>query len=606
VKHRIMIGVSTVLIGACQVVASGQEVKKPAGDAPGKGPVFNRVRFFPAPMHEAEMVGGTFSGSNRSATSGFTILAEIKHAPRTEEWTEISFPNEKVYRWLRYEAPAGSFGRMAEVEFHAGERKLNGQGYGTIGEQPGRAWTRALDGNPKTWFESESADDQYVGLDLGEVASVRRPRMEPAPGEQGQAVKVSLQSPSPGASIRYTLDGTTPGPRDGTAYTDPVAVDTLATLTAVAFKEDEASSPPSQGTYLIGDSARPGLSTFHIGNSLTNTTARFADQARTAGYRHTYVSFTGPGAWTNQLWNFKEGNRKAEWEKTLAKLSRIDHFTVQPRDFNIAEEADYDKRFFEVVRRISPDVQPWLYVEWTEKARQRPTDKGTVPSYQMKKTFPALTWEESMAGMLLYVEELQHRLREIDQQGKRPRVLPSALAMGWIKNMIDRGQVPGVSPGSFYAWLYRDQVHPNANGAYLVDLTWFAAIYGESPVGKVLPTGTTLSHDQSALMQRLAWEVIKNYPDCALYEEGTTPAGTPEFSAAPATPDDNTPVTFTSATPGAWFRYTLDGSTPTRQNGYVYCGVVTVRPGMTLKAVAYKSGTADSPVAEATYPASRR
>ena len=46
---------------------------------------------------------------------------------------------------------------------------------------------------------------------------------------------------------------------------------------------------------------------------------------------------------------------------------------------------------------------------------------------------------------------------------------------------------------------------------------------------------------------------------------------------------------------------TMDGTTPTRTRGYVYCGVISARPGMTLKAVAYKSGMADSPVVEATY-----
>jgi hypothetical protein len=153
--------------------------------------------------------------------------------------------------------------------------------------------------------------------------------------------------------------------------------------------------------------------------------------------------------------------------------------------------------------------------------------------------------------------------------------------------------------------LFRDQVHPNANGGYLVNMTWFAAFYGESPVGRVLPVLTTLTAEQAALMQRLAWDVVKHYPDCGLYEPGTTPASAPEFSPAPTSIADVTPVTLASNTPGAWFRYTLDGTTPSRERGYVYCGVVSVRPGMTLKAVAYKSGMADSPVAEATFPASR-
>jgi hypothetical protein len=346
-------------------------------------------------------------------------------------------------------------------------------------------------------------------------------------------------------------------------------------------------------------SDRPEMITFHLGNSLTGTTNRFADYARTAGYRHRYVSFTSGGAKTNQLWDFKETTRKADWEKLMALLPRIDHLTFQPRDFDIAREAEYDVRFLNLLRKAAPDLQPWLYTEWVEKARQRPSDKGLVPSYQMKTLYPALTWEESMSAMLLYIEELQHKLAEIDHEGKRPRVLPSALAMGWIKNMIDNGKLPGAAPGTFYPLLFRDQVHPNANGGYLVDMTWFAAFYRESPVDRVLPVLTTLTTEQAAVMQRLAWDVVKNYPDCGLYESGTAPVAAPEFASAAAS-TDVMPVTLSSATPGAWFRYTLDGTTPARDRGYVYCGVVSLRPGMTLRAIGYKSGMADSPVAQFT------
>jgi hypothetical protein len=219
----------------------------------------------------------------------------------------------------------------------------------------------------------------------------------------------------------------------------------------------------------------------------------------------------------------------------------------------------------------------------------------------MQKLWPALTWEESMSAMLLYVEELQTKIAETYHTGKRPRVLPSALAMGWIWNMIENGKFPGLAPGSFYPVLYRDQVHPNANGAYLVDLTWFSAFYRQSPERQVLPVATDWNPQQSAVLQRLAWDVIKNYPDCGLYEEGKTPAGKPRFSPKPGSISDVTRVTLSSSTRGAWFRYTLDGTTPTRTRGYVYCGVISARPGMTVKAVAYESGMADSAVSEAVY-----
>jgi hypothetical protein len=570
--------------------------------ARGQGPSVDRVRFMPAAGREQALVGGKFTGSNISARDGYEVFAEIKDVPKAGTWTEFSVPNAKTYRWVRYEAPPGSRGGVAEVEFHAGSKKLNGIGFGSLGEVAGRNWRRALDGDPKTWFESDAPNGNIVGYDLGEQATARRPAITPKPGDYSPPQVVQLRSQTKGAVIRYTLDGTQPGVNSGSIYKDPISVDRTTTFVAVAIKEGAAPSPAASGTFLVGSSLRPGLHTFHLGNSLTATTHLFAPFARTAGYPHVYQMFGMGGATTQKLWEVGLIEKKADWEKALAALPTIDHLTVQPRDFDIDREADYDVRFFDKIRAKSPDVQPWLYTEWVEKQRQRPTDKGQVASSQIKKPTPALTWEESMGAMLLYVEELQRRIDARYKGPKRPRVLPSSLAMGWIMNMIDRGEVPGMPPGSFYPLLFNDGVHPNEEGGYLVDLTWFAAFYGESPEGKVLPVGTNLTADQAKLMQRLAWDIVKNYPDCGLYEIGTTPAEPPGFSPAASAIGETTRVTLSSNTPGAWFRYTLDGTTPTRTTGYVYCGVISVRPGMTLKAVAYKSGMADSTVAEATFP----
>ena len=428
-----------------------------------------------------------------------------------------------------------------------------------------------------------------------------KPTMTPGPGEQKKAVGVTLKCATPDAIIRYTLDGSTPGPDGGTLVTAPIAVDKTATLTAVAFAKDLAPSPAAFGVYLFD--AKPGLSTFHIGNSLTNTTYKFADFVRTAGVLHQYRSFTAGGHLTWQLWDNQLPKRQKEWDGHLAAYKRIDHFTCQPRDFtknSVDHEAEYAIKFFEVVRKHSPEMQPWFYAEWVEQNRQRPTDKAKVPSNQMKQLYPAMTWEESMSAMLLYNEDLQVKVVETYKDGKRPRVLPSCIAMGWIKNMIDNGKLPGAEPGSMVPFLFsNDSVHPNVKGGYLVDMTWYAAFYRESPEGKVLPVGTGLTAEQAKVMQRLAWDVVKNYPDCGLYEEGKTAVAAPQFVAAAGNKKDYLPVTLFSATPGAWFRYTLDGTVPTRTRGYLYCGVASVPRGAEIRAIAYKSGMADSPVSRA-------
>ena len=405
-----------------------------------------------------------------------------------------------------------------------------------------------------------------------------KPSFTPGPGTLTKSVDVALKTGTPDATIRYTLDGSQPT-AESPAYSTPIHVDKTTTLTAVAFAKDIAPSQAQFGTYLVDP--KEGLTSFHIGNSLTNTTGKFAEFVRTAGILHKYRSFTAGGALTVQMWDAIP-KRQKEWDGHLAALPKIDHFTIQPRDFaknSVDHEAEYAVKFFEAIRKHSPEMQPWFYAEWVEKDRRRPTDRGLIPSREMKQTFPAQTWEESMAAMLLYNEDLQAKVAETYKEGKRPRVLPSCLAMGWIKNLIDAGKF-GVDKDTMYPFLFsNDSVHPNVKGGYLVDLTWYAAFYRESPEGKVLPVGAGLSAEQAKTMQKLAWEVVRNYPDCGLYEEGTTPVAAPEFAADKSPTAKASTVNLSSKTPGAWFRYTLDGTTPTRTRGYVYCGVITLPAG---------------------------
>jgi hypothetical protein len=76
-----------------------------------------------------------------------------------------------------------------------------------------------------------------------------------------------------------------------------------------------------------------------------------------------------------KLWNESHGADKARWDETYAKaVHPLHYFTMPPRDFNVAEEAEHCVRFIKLVREKSPDVQSWLYAEWVElNARARRT-----------------------------------------------------------------------------------------------------------------------------------------------------------------------------------------------------------------------------------------
>ena len=75
----------------------------------------------------------------------------------------------------------------------------------------------------------------------------------------------------------------------------------------------------------------------------------------------------------------------------------------------------------------------------------------------------------------------------------------------------------------------------------------------------------------------------------------------PDFSPVGGNYTSTQSVTLSTATSGATLRYTTDGSTPTSTTGTVYSGAITVASTTTLKAIAYKSGLADSSVVTATY-----
>lgn len=75
----------------------------------------------------------------------------------------------------------------------------------------------------------------------------------------------------------------------------------------------------------------------------------------------------------------------------------------------------------------------------------------------------------------------------------------------------------------------------------------------------------------------------------------------PIFSPGGGTYTSAQTVTITTATSGATIRYTTNGTTPTATSGTVYSGPVSISATTTLRAIAYKSGMADSSVTVATY-----
>jgi uncharacterized repeat protein (TIGR03806 family) len=77
------------------------------------------------------------------------------------------------------------------------------------------------------------------------------PQITPDGGTFGKAVTVRLSSPDPGAQIRYTVDGSVPGPQD-TLYSAPITVNGPTVVRARAYKDGMTRSITAESVFIVG------------------------------------------------------------------------------------------------------------------------------------------------------------------------------------------------------------------------------------------------------------------------------------------------------------------------------------------------------------------
>jgi poly(beta-D-mannuronate) lyase len=87
---------------------------------------------------------------------------------------------------------------------------------------------------------------------------------------------ISLATVTPGASIRYTTDGSTPSEAVGILYTGPITISETTTLRAIAFAPGVPNSPVSTATYTI--TSEPPVATRRDDPLHRGRQCSFADQ----------------------------------------------------------------------------------------------------------------------------------------------------------------------------------------------------------------------------------------------------------------------------------------------------------------------------------------
>jgi hypothetical protein len=222
----------------------------------------DKIRYYPRAGWSDRMVGGIFEGtSGNPVTGNYTTIHTITTNPQVT-WIEVG-ANLGNYQYLRYRAPNGSWGNVAEIEFYRDGVKLNGTGYGTPGSwnNAGGTFDKALDGNVNTFFDAPTEDGAYVGINTG--------------GGGPSATPSAVTSIWPSSAVPQVADS---GPDNPVELGVKFRSDVAGTITGIRFYK--AASNTGQ----------------HVGNLWTNTgtllaTAPFTGETA-SGWQQ--VSFATP------------------------------------------------------------------------------------------------------------------------------------------------------------------------------------------------------------------------------------------------------------------------------------------------------------------------
>ncbi|MEI7730473.1 MAG: sugar-binding protein [Verrucomicrobiota bacterium] len=273
------------------------------------------------------------------------------------------------------------------------------------------------------------------------------------------------------------------------------------------------------------------LRVYMIGNSLTDNVNYdgFKQIAESRGYKHTWGRSMTPGAPIFWHWDHDPAFTQPPfggWKKALVEY-QWDAITLQPFS-TYKNELEAAQKFVEVIQSKNPQAQVFIYAQWMTR------DKGDFDVAWTQKGGEGTG--KLSPGTRDYYERFVQDLRRACPNLKPFRLIPAGHAMYLLNQKIKAGQVPGFHD---IREVYNDGIHLNNVGAYIAGCSFFATIYGESPVG--LPAepyqpqsghrGVKLTPELARVIQETVWEIV------ATHSQTGVSAKDPLKVASPLIPD---------------------------------------------------------------------
>ena len=414
------------------------------------------------------------------------------------------------------------------------------------------------------------------------VPTVALPMFSLAEGTYPDTQTVTITDATAGATIYYTLNGTTPTTAS-TKYTGPITVSTTETIEAIAVLTGDANSPVATATYIIQEPtvATPVISPAGGPTSIYTTPQTVTIADATAGATIYYTTdgtvpttsspkYTGPFTVSTKTTVGAIAAETGYLNSAIAGTEYIFQTNVTPPVFSPAA-GTYSA------------AQSVTITDHTAGATIYYTTNGTAPTTASTKyTGPIAVSSTETIEAIGVASALKNS------------VVSSATYT------IGSGTAAAAPTFSVAAGTYAA-----AQTVALADATTGATIYyttnGTTPATASTKYTAPITVSATETIEAIA--AVAGYTNSAVASAKytiETPAATPVFSVAAGTYAAAQSVSISDATAGAAIYYTTNGTAPTTASAK-YVGVISVAATETLKAIAAAAGYTNSAVASATY-----
>jgi uncharacterized repeat protein (TIGR03803 family) len=410
-------------------------------------------------------------------------------------------------------------------------------------------------------------------------AQAATPVFSVASGTYKSAQTVAISDTTPGATIYYTTNGSTPTP-SSTKYTAAISVTSTETIEAIAVASGFTNSETASASYTIQTPTAatpvfsPAVGTYASAQSVTisDSTTGATIYYTTNGTTPTISSTKYTGAITVSA---------SEIIEAFAVATGYTNSAVASATYTITPPAATP--VFSPAAGTYTSAQSVTITDATTDAAVYYTANGTTPSTASTKYTGAIsvTSTETIRAIAVATGYTNSAVASATYTIQKPTVAtPDFSPAAGAYTSTQSVSITNSSAGATIYYTTNGTTPTTSSTKYSGAITVSAT---ETIEALAIATGDTNSAVASAT-----------------YTINVPTAATPVFSPTAGTYTSVQSISITDATAGSAIYYTTNGTTPTISSSK-YSGAITVSATETIEAIAVATGYTNSAVASATY-----